>query len=150
VIADRAVAFPRSARLLTPRQFREVLAQGRGINTAQFRLQVLAEARRGDNAGNAATPTRPARLGVTVSKRVAPRAVQRNRIKRAVRESFRHQHLRLPPGDYLVQAQREAAAASPAALRDALAKLWQRAGALKPTPAAPTMPARVGSDGDSN
>ena len=31
------------------------------------------------------------RLGVTVSRRVARRAVERNRIKRVIRESFRHQ-----------------------------------------------------------
>ena len=31
------------------------------------------------------------RLGVTVSRRVASRAVERNRLKRTIKESFRHQ-----------------------------------------------------------
>ena len=35
------------------------------------------------------------RLGVTVSRRVATRAVERNRIKRVIKESYRHQQATL-------------------------------------------------------
>jgi ribonuclease P protein component len=44
-----------------------------------------------------------ARLGLIVGKRLARRAVDRNRIKRALRESFRKCDLRLPPLDIVVQ-----------------------------------------------
>ena len=44
-----------------------------------------------------------ARLGLTVSRRVAKRAVDRNKLKRVARESFRQQ-LALPPWDFVVLA----------------------------------------------
>ena len=82
----------------------------------------------------------PARLGISVSKRVAAHAVERNRIKRIARDSFRRLRTQLPPGDYVLLAQRDAAGAPSTALRAALSALWQRALALKPAPAAPTIP----------
>ncbi len=82
----------------------------------------------------------PARLGISVSKRVAAHAVERNRIKRIARDSFRRLRTQLPPGDYVLLAQRDAAGAPSTALRAALSTLWQRALALKPIPAAPTIP----------
>ena len=44
------------------------------------------------------------RLGVTVSRRVAVKAVERNRIKRVIRESFRHQQGILSGFDVVVIA----------------------------------------------
>lgn len=49
-----------------------------------------------------------ARLGVTVSKKVGC-AVVRNRVKRYVREIFRHKRAMLPHVDLVVIARREAA-----------------------------------------
>ena len=73
-----------------------------------------------------------ARLGLAVSKRVSKRAVERNRIKRLVRESFRRARLELPPIDLVVMA-REAAAAVPGAeLLVELDALWRRLPPLKP------------------
>jgi ribonuclease P protein component len=153
VIADSdAVTFPRSARLRTPPQFQATFSQGRRISAALFRLHVrlanllpVSKVER-----QPATPTLPlntcmtetttARFGISVSKRVAANAVERNRIKRIARDSFRHRRAQLPPGDYVLLAQRDAAGASSAELRTALATLWQRAIALKPDLAAPTMP----------
>jgi ribonuclease P protein component len=44
-----------------------------------------------------------ARLGLTVSRRAARRAVDRNKLKRLARESFRQQRA-LPPWDFVVLA----------------------------------------------
>jgi len=44
------------------------------------------------------------RLGIVVGKRAVRRAVDRNRLKRAIRESFRHEQHRLPSLDIVVQA----------------------------------------------
>ena len=44
-----------------------------------------------------------ARLGLVVPKRGTPRAHQRNRVKRLVRESFRHEAATLPCADMVVQ-----------------------------------------------
>jgi len=48
-------------------------------------------------------PDSCARLGLIVGKRQLKRAVDRNRVKRAVRESFRRSRESLPPIDVVVQ-----------------------------------------------
>jgi len=73
-----------------------------------------------------------ARLGLAISKRVSKRAVERNRIKRLVRESFRRARHGLPPIDLVVMA-REAAAGVPGTeLLVELDGLWRRLPPLKP------------------
>ena len=52
-----------------------------------------------------------ARLGLAVSRKVDRRAVGRNRIKRILRETFRHLQPQLTPGSYVVVARPAAAAA---------------------------------------
>lgn len=139
MIADTDVAtFPRSVRLRAPTQFQATFSQGRRISATLFRLHARpAETFLTD------TVQLSARLGISISKRVAARAVERNRIKRIARDSFRRCRTQLPPGDYVLLAQRDAAGAPSEALRVALASLWQRAGALKTVPAAPTIPPRM-------
>ncbi|HET8938456.1 MAG TPA: ribonuclease P protein component [Polyangiales bacterium] len=68
--------FPRTDRLLRRSEFMRVQQQGRRVHTAHFVMLVV-------RAGRGVT-----RLGVTVGRRVGG-AVQRNRVKRLVREVFR-------------------------------------------------------------
>lgn len=68
--------FPRADRLLRRSEFMRVQQQGRRVHTSHFVLLLI-------RAGRDAT-----RLGVTVGRRVGG-AVQRNRVKRLVREVFR-------------------------------------------------------------
>lgn len=73
-----------------------------------------------------------ARLGLAISKRVSKRAVERNRIKRLLRESFRRARAQLPPIDVVVMA-REAAAGLPGhELLAEIDALWRRLPPLKP------------------
>jgi ribonuclease P protein component len=73
-----------------------------------------------------------ARLGLAISKRVSKRAVERNRIKRLLRESFRHARAQLPPVDVVVMA-REAAAGLPGSeLLAEIDALWRKLPPLKP------------------
>ena len=44
------------------------------------------------------------RLGLVVSKKASKKAVQRNRIKRQIREAFRHSQDRLSDMDFIVVA----------------------------------------------
>ena len=108
------VAFPRDARLLSARAYDAVFADNRRL--ADRHWTVLAHR----------APGEPARLGLAVAKRRARRAVDRNRIKRVARESFRHARDALA-GHHVVVMNRDAAASAGAAeLRRALDALWGR------------------------
>ena len=74
-----------------------------------------------------------ARLGLAISKRVSKRAVERNRIKRLVRESFRRVRPGLPPVDLVVMAREVAAGVPGTELLVELDALWRRLPPLKPT-----------------
>lgn len=73
-----------------------------------------------------ATALQPARLGVTVAKRVSTKAVARNRIKRQIRESFRHHRPLLDSVSVVVAAQPPADKMSNAQLRASLDKHWEQ------------------------
>ncbi|MBE1162108.1 ribonuclease P protein component [Dyella acidiphila] len=72
-----------------------------------------------------------ARLGLAVSKRVSKRAVERNRIKRLLRESFRRSRLKLPPLDLVVMAREQAAGVPGPALLAEIDALWRKLPPLK-------------------
>jgi ribonuclease P protein component len=107
-------AFPRQARLLKPGEFEAVFAAGRRIQekwlTAAFRPNALPHAR----------------LGLAISARAVPHAVQRNRIKRQVRESFRRRLGDLPALDLVVLARPGAAKAGTPLLRAEIDRIWGR------------------------
>jgi len=67
-----------------------------------------------------------ARLGLIVSRRTARRAVQRNRLKRLIRESFRRHRVALGSRDLVVTARREAVFEAGSVLLLELEALWQR------------------------
>ena len=67
------------------------------------------------------------RIGLAVSRRVSKKAVQRNRIKRLIRESFRQRRHQLGAVDYVVIAKLGAAAQVNRTLRAELDNLWGKA-----------------------
>lgn len=104
--------FPRTARLLRPREFRHVFAQP--IRLGDRLVTVLAR----DNGGQ------EARLGLAVARRRIPRAVERNLFKRIVRERFRMYRDRLGGHDIVVMPKPAAAGAERAALRASIDRQW--------------------------
>jgi ribonuclease P protein component len=72
------------------------------------------------------------RLGLAISKRVSKRAVERNRIKRLVRESFRRARLELPPVDLMVMAREQASGLPGPELLVELQALWKKLRSFKP------------------
>jgi len=108
----RRASFPRSRRLRKRGDFaRPFQAPERLLSTPYWTL--LATAGKGE-----------ARLGIAVPKKRIRKAVDRNRLKRIVRESFRRQH-GLPPLDIVIVAKAAAVEAESGVLREALEQLWQ-------------------------
>jgi len=67
-----------------------------------------------------------ARLGISVPARAVGNAVNRNRIKRIIRESFRVNVHRIPSIDVVVNARSSAKAAANAVLVRSLEGLWDK------------------------
>ncbi len=66
------------------------------------------------------------RLGLAISRKAASSAVQRNRIKRVIRESFRQNPGDLPAVDVVVMARPLAAKTGNAELGTSLERHWSR------------------------
>lgn len=113
----RAATFPREARLLRGSDYRRIL----GNRTARFRGHQI-------EVRYTPSPAGCARLGMTVPRRALRRAVDRNRFKRIVRESFRHQRAELPTVDVLVRPARGVHRLDPEAVREELTRAWARIG----------------------
>lgn len=123
----RQFCLPRAARLLKPGDFAALRGNSKRISVRHFLAEFSATAQ----------PT--CRLGQAVSRRVSKRAVDRNRIKRLVRESYRHARGDLPPVDILLIARSSAVQQTNSMLREDLARLWQKLAALKPAARTGTM-----------
>ncbi len=119
--------FPRSARVRARSDFDRIFQHGRRVA-----LPVLALHWQPSDV--------PARLGLAVSRKVDPHAVGRNRIKRVLRNAFRHLRGQLAAGDYVVVARPPAGRISGPELIAAFHSLLQRSGGL-PTAALPLSPA---------
>jgi ribonuclease P protein component len=65
------------------------------------------------------------RLGLAISKKQIRKATDRNRIKRLIRESFRHQQHTLTGLDFIVMARSNATQANHEILRRSLQKHWE-------------------------
>ncbi len=97
----------RTARLRRRRDFLEVQRRGRRVFSGELLVLAL-------DSGS-----RRARIGITVSSKVG-NAVERNRVKRWVREGWREQASALPPVDLVVIARPAALAAGLGGVRLAL------------------------------
>jgi len=70
--------------------------------------------------------TNVARLGLAISKKHLHLAVQRNRLKRLIRESFRQNQAALAGVDIVVMAQRLGASSSARTLRESINRHWDK------------------------
>ncbi|MCD8455463.1 ribonuclease P protein component [Xylella taiwanensis] len=119
--------FPRSARVCLRSEYSVIFKQGCHKGSMLLRLHHR--------------PTSgPVRLGLVVSRKVDIRAVNRNRVKRVLRETMRQIASNLVPGDYVVVVRQTARNVSNADLCIAFLSLLRRIGALPLTAIDNTMP----------
>ncbi|MBI3188949.1 MAG: ribonuclease P protein component [Gammaproteobacteria bacterium] len=114
-MSDGTARFPKRARLLKPAEFSRVFKDPIRSSDRLFTILAVSSAE-SDNA----------RLGLAISKKHAKRAIDRNRIKRIVRESFRHQQPLLPAIDFVVMARDDTTRASNQELFASLTQHWKR------------------------
>ncbi len=111
--------FTKATRLLTPFDYKQVF-DAAALRVSTKELLILARVNQLDHA----------RLGIVVAKKNVRRATQRNRIKRIMRETFRHQQHQLvdPTGgiDAIVLARSGLALLDNAALHKLLNQLWRQ------------------------
>lgn len=106
--------FSKRVRLLKPAEFSRVFKKAHRSSDRQ--LTILAA------LNDVGFP----RLGLAISKKHARRAVDRNRIKRLIRESFRQNLASLPSADFVVMAKPLTKTASNQEVFDSLAMHWRR------------------------
>lgn len=110
-------AFNKSSRLTRGAEFSHVFARPQVVQDRCFRILARSSGRDG------------ARLGLAVSKKICKSAVGRNRLKRVIRESFRH-HAADRHGigalDIVVLPRHPAATICNRELYASLTRLWRR------------------------
>jgi ribonuclease P protein component len=90
----RPAGFPKSHRLTKTDEFSSVFSFRKALRSTTFLLHYRP---RGiEQAGGA-------RLGLVVAKRFLRRSVDRNLIRRVIREAFRKKHSDLPFNDFIVR-----------------------------------------------
>lgn len=121
--------FGREKRLLLPRQFKAVFDSPSGKVPGR---NVLLLAR--DNALD------HPRLGMVIGKKSVKLSVERNRLKRQIRESFRHNLELLAGWDIVIVAKRGLGDLENEELKQQFGKLWKRLARSRPRPESPTEP----------
>ena len=107
-------AFPRHVRLTRGVEFQRVFQHGKRLHVS------------GLNARAAVNHLGFPRLGMAIAKKALRRAHERNRIKRLVRESFRHHQAALPAVDIVVMCRHDVLTMSNTEIFQQLEGLWLR------------------------
>ena len=108
-------SLPANRRLKRRAEYQAVFSRNRQYSGRHFRVLV-----------HKARSQLGARLGIVVSRRVSKKAVERNRIKRQVRECFRTNRHKLIDHDIVVIAHRSCESVPNGELRDNLIKLFSQ------------------------
>jgi len=113
--------FSANQRLKKPSQFQTVYQSKQWGASKYFTFNVLA-----NDVAIKANGQLPAVLGVTVSKKVSKRAVDRNRIKRQIREFFRKRQDQLQNASIVITAKPHCIKADDKSRQESLLELWDK------------------------
>ncbi|MGH1426937.1 MAG: ribonuclease P protein component [Arenicella sp.] len=106
--------FPKSFRLLKPSEFQTVYKHGQWASNRELSINVVKHSK----------PS--SRLGITVSKKVSKRAVDRNRIKRHIREWYRKNKHRCHNFDIVLTAKPAIQQKTMAEIQLSLEDIWRK------------------------
>jgi len=123
-------SLPKAQRLKTPADFQRVYKSKQWGGSSFHTFNILAAPvnvnQHGDGNRQSKTHVKPTVLGVTVSKKVSKRAVDRNRIKRQIREFYRHRKAALPNTELIITANVACIKASDEQRHQSLELLWEK------------------------
>ena len=105
-------SFPRQLRLTRAAEYRQIFNNNKRISDDSITILV------GNKSG--AFP----RLGFAIARKQIAKAVDRNRLKRIFRESFRKNQQRLPARDMVIMVRRSIMLVDTAQLNSTLEKHW--------------------------
>ena len=105
--------FPRSLRLLSPGDFSQVFDNTKFKASNRYLLVLATPSKSGDS-----------RLGFVISKKHVKHAVQRNRVKRIIRESFRLNQYQMANNDFVILARPGISDLENGEIREMIDGLW--------------------------
>ena len=111
--------FNRESRLLTPGHFQSVFKKPIRFGSSHFTILITPS-----NLPNDSSKSN--RLGLAIAKKRVKLAVQRNRIKRIIRESFRLNQHNLPPIDMVVMVKSGIDKLDNQEINQQLIKIWRK------------------------
>jgi ribonuclease P protein component len=106
--------FNRESRLLTPGHFKQVFDNPIRYGSSHFTILVTSN------------PDSKNRLGMAIAKKRVKLAVQRNRMKRLTRESFRKNQHKLPAVDLVVMVKSGIDKLDNTEVTQQLEKIWRK------------------------
>jgi len=109
-----SLTYPRTARLLTPVDFKRVFKKAKRLHYSEFTVYIFRN------------ELESPRLGLAISKKAAKKAVTRNKIKRIIRESFRLNQYQLKNWDMVFVAKSAAKQLSSEQLQRLMLTIWKR------------------------
>lgn len=113
--------FPRGSRLVSKLDFKFVFDKPRKISSQHlkilYRINALSQPR----------------LGIIAAKSILRLAVDRNRVRRIIRESFRQHYADLGAVDVIVMLSKAVGKTEGKALREEIDEIWVRTSSLRKT-----------------
>ena len=106
--------FNRESRLLTPGQFQAVFSKALRFGSSHITIHIISN------------KDKQNRLGLAIAKKRVKLAVQRNRIKRQIRESFRLNQYNLPGVDMVVMVKSGTDKLENNEINKQLEKIWRK------------------------